>query len=61
MTFAQNVELFAIYMRINPLFIAAASRYDDFGGRRGSIELCCALSGIEQALWDVAGDEPPSL
>ncbi|MDR3587172.1 MAG: mandelate racemase/muconate lactonizing enzyme family protein [Desulfosporosinus sp.] len=29
--------------------------YNDFGGRRGGIELFCALSGIEQALWDVVG------
>ena len=29
--------------------------YDDFAGRRGSMELFCALSGIEQALWDVVG------
>ena len=29
--------------------------YDDFAGRRGSMELWCALSGIEQALWDISG------
>lgn len=29
--------------------------YSDFGGRRGDIHLYCALSGIEQALWDVVG------
>ena len=29
--------------------------YDDFAGRRGSMELYCALSGIEQALWDILG------
>jgi galactonate dehydratase len=29
--------------------------YDDFAGRRGSMDLYCALSGIEQALWDVVG------
>ena len=29
--------------------------YDDFAGRRGSMDLYCALSGIEQALWDIVG------
>ena len=29
--------------------------YDDFAARRGSMDLCCALSGIEQALWDIVG------
>jgi len=29
--------------------------YLDFGIKRGSMELFCALSGIEQALWDVVG------
>jgi galactonate dehydratase len=29
--------------------------YDDFGARRGSMELFSALSGIEQALWDIVG------
>jgi galactonate dehydratase len=29
--------------------------YDDFAGRRGSMDLWCALSGIEQALWDISG------
>ncbi len=29
--------------------------YDDFAGRRGSMDLYCALSGIEQAMWDIAG------
>ncbi|MBN1400079.1 MAG: mandelate racemase/muconate lactonizing enzyme family protein [Anaerolineae bacterium] len=31
--------------------------YDDFAGRRGSMELFCALSGIEQALWDIVGKQ----
>ena len=31
------------------------SVYDDFAGRRGSMDLFSALSGIEQALWDVVG------
>jgi galactonate dehydratase len=29
--------------------------YDDYGARRGSLELYCAVSGIEQALWDLVG------
>jgi galactonate dehydratase len=31
------------------------SAYTDFGGKRGSMDLYCAISGIEQALWDVVG------
>lgn len=29
--------------------------YTDFGARRGSMDLYSAISGIEQALWDIAG------
>jgi galactonate dehydratase len=29
--------------------------YNDFAGRRGSMDLYCALSGMEQAMWDAAG------
>ena len=29
--------------------------YNDFAGRRGSMDLYCAMSGIEQALWDIIG------
>lgn len=29
--------------------------YNDFGGKRGSYELFCAMSGIEIALWDILG------
>ncbi|MEX0761127.1 MAG: mandelate racemase/muconate lactonizing enzyme family protein [Dehalococcoidia bacterium] len=29
--------------------------YDDYGQRRGSMELYCALSGIEAAMWDIVG------
>ena len=29
--------------------------YNDFAGRRGSMDLYCALSGLEQALWDILG------
>lgn len=41
----------------NPFHIKrfVQSVYDDFAGRRGSMELSCALSGLEQAMWDVAG------
>ena len=29
--------------------------FDDYAQRRGSLELYCAMSGIEQALWDIVG------
>ncbi len=29
--------------------------YNDFAARRGSMDLYCALSGIEHALWDIVG------
>jgi len=29
--------------------------YNDFANRRGSMDLYCAMSGIEQALWDIVG------
>ncbi|HIO77547.1 TPA: mandelate racemase/muconate lactonizing enzyme family protein [Candidatus Poribacteria bacterium] len=29
--------------------------YHDFAGRRGAMDLYCAISGIEQALWDIVG------
>ncbi len=29
--------------------------YDDFAQRRASLEFHCAVSGIEQALWDIVG------
>jgi galactonate dehydratase len=29
--------------------------YTDFATRRGSMEFYCAVSGIEHALWDIAG------
>jgi galactonate dehydratase len=29
--------------------------YDDWAGRRGAMDLYSALSGIEQALWDIVG------
>ncbi len=31
------------------------SAYADFAGKRGSLELFCAISGLEQALWDIVG------
>jgi len=29
--------------------------FDDYAARRGSLELFCAVSGIEQAMWDIVG------
>ena len=29
--------------------------FDDYAARRGSLEFYCALSGLEMALWDIAG------
>ncbi len=29
--------------------------YDDFAGRRSAMDFWCAVSGIEQALWDITG------
>jgi galactonate dehydratase len=29
--------------------------YNDIAGRRGAMDLFCAMSGIEQALWDIVG------
>lgn len=29
--------------------------YNDFAGKRGAMDLYCAVSGIEQALWDIVG------
>jgi len=29
--------------------------FDDYAARRGSLEYFCAISGIEQALWDIVG------
>ena len=29
--------------------------YNDFAIRRGSMDLYCALSGVEQAMWDIVG------
>ena len=29
--------------------------YTDFAGKRGSMDLYCAISSLEQALWDIAG------
>jgi galactonate dehydratase len=29
--------------------------YRDYAGKRGAMELYCAISGIEQALWDICG------
>ena len=29
--------------------------YDDFAGRRGAMDYHCAISGLEQAMWDITG------
>lgn len=29
--------------------------YDDFAGRRGAMDLWCAVSGLEHAMWDILG------
>ena len=29
--------------------------FDDFAGRRGSMDYYCAISGLEHAMWDIAG------
>jgi galactonate dehydratase len=29
--------------------------FDDYAARRGSLEFFCAVSGIEQAMWDIVG------
>ena len=29
--------------------------YDDFAGRRGAMDFYCAISGLEQAMWDISG------
>ena len=29
--------------------------YTDFAAKRGAMDLYCAISGIEQALWDIVG------
>ena len=29
--------------------------YNDFAGKRGAMDLYCAISGMEQALWDIVG------
>lgn len=29
--------------------------YDDIAGRRGAMDFYCALSGLEQAMWDITG------
>ena len=29
--------------------------FDDFAGRRGAMDYYCAISGLEHAMWDIAG------
>lgn len=33
------------------------SAYHDFAAKRGAMEFYCAVSGLEQALWDIVGKE----
>jgi galactonate dehydratase len=38
-----------------PIIAAQVVDFDDYAQRRGSLEFYCATSGVEQALWDIAG------
>ncbi|MBW2059706.1 MAG: mandelate racemase/muconate lactonizing enzyme family protein [Deltaproteobacteria bacterium] len=51
------VELSRYIAGMNPFHIKrfVCMAYDDFAGRRGAMDLFCAVSSIEQALWDIVG------
>jgi len=58
----QNIEQHVLDLRRylvgrNPFQIKQFTRmvYDDFAGRRGAMDLYCALSALEQASWDIVG------
>ena len=53
----QIVELSRYLVGCSPFDIKQFlfSAYTDFAGKRGSLELFCAISGLEQALWDIVG------
>ncbi|MEX1018835.1 MAG: mandelate racemase/muconate lactonizing enzyme family protein [Litorilinea sp.] len=53
-----HIEQLARYLKgRNPFDIRHFTfmAYNDFAGKRGSLELFCAISALEQALWDIAG------
>ncbi|MEE8177973.1 MAG: mandelate racemase/muconate lactonizing enzyme family protein [Acidobacteriota bacterium] len=53
-----HVHQLARYLKgRNPLNIKHFTfmAYNDFAGKRGAMDLYCAISGMEQALWDIAG------
>ncbi|HEY4373669.1 MAG TPA: mandelate racemase/muconate lactonizing enzyme family protein [Burkholderiales bacterium] len=54
---AQIVELGETVIGRSPFDIKHFTQvvYDDYAQRRHSFELYCAQSGIEQAMWDIAG------
>jgi galactonate dehydratase len=55
---AAHVEHLKRYLiERNPMHIKHFMQiaYDDFAGRRGAMDLYSALSGLEQALWDITG------
>lgn len=57
-TIVAHIEQLARYLvGRNPFNIKhfTYSAYTDYAGKRGSMELYCAISGMEQALWDIAG------
>jgi galactonate dehydratase len=51
------VELTRYLSGRNPFHIKPFTQmvYDKFSERRGGVDLFCAVSGIEQALWDIVG------
>jgi galactonate dehydratase len=53
-----HIHQLARYLRgRNPLHIKhfTSMAYTDFATKRGAMDLYCAISGIEHALWDIAG------
>jgi galactonate dehydratase len=50
-------DLSPYVMGRNPLHTKEFTRtvYDDFAARRASMDLACAVSGLEQAMWDISG------